>query len=49
MALKSDPLTAPLLGHVQLVRPWLWRLGPKRTFLVYAAILRRSGGTILLG
>jgi hypothetical protein len=48
-ALKSDPLTAPLLGHVQLVRPWLWRLGPKRTFLVYAAIIRRSSGTMLLG
>ena len=48
-ALKSDPLIAPLLGHVQLVRPWLWRLGPKRTFLVYAAVLRRSSGTIVLG
>jgi len=47
-ALRSDPLIAPLLGHVQLVRPWLWRLGPRRTFLVYAAVIRRSGGTILL-
>jgi hypothetical protein len=46
-ALKSDPLIAPLLGHVQLVRPWLWRLGPKRTFLVYAAVIRRSSGTIV--
>jgi len=48
-ALKSDPIIAPLLGHVQLVRPWLWRLGPRRTFLVYAAVIRRSSGTIVLG
>ena len=48
-ALKSDPLVAPLLGHVHLVRPWLWRLGPARAFLVYAASIRRSSGTIVLG
>lgn len=48
-ALRSDPLIAPLLGNVQLVRPWLWRLGPSRTFLVYAACIRRSRGTIVLG
>jgi hypothetical protein len=47
-ALKSDALIAPLLGHVQIVSPWLWRLGPKRTFLVYAACIRRSSGTIVL-
>jgi hypothetical protein len=47
-ALKSDPLVAPLLGNVQLTAPWLWRLGPKRTFLVYAACVRRSSGIILL-
>jgi hypothetical protein len=47
-ALRSDPLVAPLIGNVQLVRPWLWRLGPKRTFLVYALCLRRSQRTVLL-
>ena len=47
-ALKHDPLVGPLLSNVQLVRPWLWRLGPKRTFLVYAACVRRSAGTVLL-
>ena len=40
-ALRGDPLVAPLLGPVQQVAPWLWRLGPKRTFLVYAMRLRR--------
>jgi hypothetical protein len=48
-ALRFDPLIAPLLGHVQLVRPWLWRLGPERTFLVYGAVIRRSSGTVVLG
>ena len=48
VALKSDPLIAPLLGHVQLVRPWLWRLGPARAFLVYAITIRRSSGTVVL-
>ena len=47
-ALRSDPLVAPLIANVQLVRPWLWHLGPKRTFLVYAVCVRRSPGTVLL-
>jgi hypothetical protein len=47
-ALRSDPLVAPLLGNVQQVRPWLWRLGPLRTFLVYAVCLRRLAGPVLL-
>lgn len=40
-ALHSDPLIAPLLGPVQQVAPWLWHLGPQRTFLVYALRFRR--------
>lgn len=47
-AVQSDPLIAPLLGAVQTVAPWLWRLGPKRTFLVYALRLRRLPGPVLL-
>ena len=40
-AIRSDPLIAPLLGPVQQAAPWLWHLGPRRTFLVYALRLRR--------
>ena len=47
-ALKTDPLVAPFLGNVQQVRPWLWRLGPRRTFLVYAVRFRRLAGPVLL-
>jgi hypothetical protein len=48
-ALTADPLVAPLLGAVQYLPPWLWRLGPLKTFLVYALRFRRSGGAVLLG
>jgi hypothetical protein len=46
-ALRDDPLIAPLLGPVQRVPPWLWRLGPARVFLVYALRLRRLQGPVL--
>ena len=46
-ALRSDPLVAPLLGAVQQVAPWLWHLGPRRTFLVYALRFRRQGVPLL--
>jgi hypothetical protein len=46
-ALRSDPLIAPLLGPVQQVAPWLWRLGPKRAFLVYALRFRRLNVPVL--
>lgn len=48
-ALRDDPLIAPLLGPVQQVAPWLWQLGPRRTFLVYALRLRRLSGPVILG
>jgi len=48
-ALRDDPLIAPLLGSVQQVPPWLWRLGPARAFLVYAMRLRRLAGPVVLG
>lgn len=47
-ALSGDPLVAPLVGSVQQVAPWLWRLGPARTFLVYGLRLRKSAGTFVL-
>jgi hypothetical protein len=47
-ALRADALVAPLLGPVQLLRPWLWHLGPRRTFLVYAVRFRRLAGPVLL-
>ena len=40
-AVTSDPLVAPLLAPPQLLPPWLWMLGPRRRFLVYAMRLRR--------
>lgn len=48
-ALQSDPLIAPLLRPVQQIAPWLWHLGPKRTFLIYALRLRRRSGPVVLG
>jgi hypothetical protein len=47
-ALESDPLIAPLLAPVQQIAPWLWHLGPRRTFLVYGLRLRRRKGTVVL-
>jgi hypothetical protein len=46
--LRQDPLIAPLLGDVKLLRPWVWRLTPKRTFLVYAVRIRRRRGALIL-
>jgi hypothetical protein len=48
-AIRADPTIAPLLGPVQQVAPWLWQLGPARTFLVYALRLRRLRGPVVLG
>ncbi len=47
-AIESDPTIAPLLAAVHLVRPWLWVLGPEKTFLVFALRLRRSATTIVI-
>jgi hypothetical protein len=48
-ALRGDALIAPLLGPVQRVPPWIWRLGPGRAFLVYALRFRRRAGPVVLG
>jgi hypothetical protein len=51
-ALREDPVIAPQVGDVRLLSPWVWRLGPRRTFLVYAIRFRRApnlaGGRIIL-
>ena len=47
-AISADPLIAPLLAPVQQIPPWLWHLGPRRTFLVYALRVRRLSGPVVL-
>ncbi len=46
--LRDDPLLAALLSDVQVIRPWVWTLGPLKSFLVYALRFRRSAGAVLL-
>jgi hypothetical protein len=40
--LQKEPRLAGLSSDVRLLSPWLWRLGPLRTFLVYAIRFRRA-------
>lgn len=47
-ALHTDPLIAPLLAPVQQIAPWVWHLGPRRTFLVYGLRMRRLSGPVVL-
>jgi hypothetical protein len=46
--LRHDPRMAPLLADVQSLRPWRWKLGPLKTFLVSAIRFRRSQGVSLM-
>jgi hypothetical protein len=39
--LSGDPVMAPLVGPPVPVDPWLWRLGPDESYLVYALRLDR--------
>jgi hypothetical protein len=41
-SLHNEPRLAGLATDVRLLPPWLWRLGPLRTFLVYAIRFRRA-------
>lgn len=45
--LQSDPLLQGLVKDVQRVPPWLWALGPHKSFLVYALRFRRSHAPLL--
>lgn len=47
-ALQTDPALAPRVRDVRRLTPWLWRLGPLRTFLVYGLRFRRAEAGILL-
>ena len=40
--LQNEPRLAGLSTDIRLLSPWLWRLGPLRTFLVYAIRLRKT-------
>jgi len=46
--LRNDPRVGPLVSDIQFIRPWLWTLGPRKAFLVYALRLRRARGTLLI-
>jgi hypothetical protein len=41
-ALQNKATVATRLRDVRLLPPWLWRLGPRRSFLVYAVRFRRA-------
>jgi hypothetical protein len=44
--LQGEPRLAGLAVDVRLLSPWLWKLGPLRTFLVYAIRFRRAAETL---
>jgi hypothetical protein len=48
-ACQTDPALSRQTADVRILPPWLWRLGPLRTFLVYALRFRRGGGLIASG
>jgi hypothetical protein len=41
-ALKTQPELAPLVDGVALCQPWLWRIAPRRGYLVFAVRFRRA-------
>lgn len=41
-ALRDDPHLAGKVERVTRTRPWLWHLGPRRAYLVYALHFRRA-------
>jgi hypothetical protein len=42
-AMRSEPDIANRIDEPKLLSPWLWRLGPARSFLVYAIRFRKIG------
>ena len=46
-ALTDDPRVSGMVAGVQSVAPWLWTLGPHKSFLVYAIRFRRTGTPVL--
>jgi hypothetical protein len=47
-AFRDDPALAPRARDVRLLTPWLWRLGPLRSFLVYGLRFRRAEAGLVL-
>jgi hypothetical protein len=47
-ALRADPLAAWQIADVQTLAPWLWKLGPLKTFLVYALRFRKAREPVVL-
>jgi hypothetical protein len=47
-ALSDEPGIAHRVRDPRLLAPWLWRLGPLRSFLVYAVRFRAADGRSLL-
>ncbi|QOV89839.1 hypothetical protein [Humisphaera borealis] len=45
--LQNEPLLKGLLSDVRQTPPWMWTLGPKKSFLVYALRFRRSKAALL--
>lgn len=45
---RTDPALAPRVRDVRLLAPWLWRLGPHRTFLVFGLRFRRAEPTSIV-
>jgi hypothetical protein len=46
-ALVEDPYLTGMVSSVQSLSPWLWTLGPHKSFLVYALRFRRSQAAVL--
>ena len=40
-AMQTEPAVVSRIADAKLLSPWLWRLGPARSFLVYAIRFRR--------
>jgi len=40
-AMQNEPTAAREATDVRMLSPWIWRLGPLRTFLVYAIRFRK--------
>lgn len=45
--LMADPHLRGLVANIQQIPPWLWTLGPNKSFLVYALRFRRSMTVVL--
>lgn len=47
-ACRTDPAIASHIADARLLRPWLWKLRPRRSFLVYAIRVRRAASNFFV-